>query len=953
MQHPLSTLITSIISILCLVLLASCGNEPIRKGHQFEIAEQLMESGDFTSAKMLLDSVIFGHNSAYIDTTVAMWYSRRGTCFYNLGQFDSALTDFRTVYNADSSYYPGNHSRILQDRSNIAALLMVSGRLWEARLACDTVVRLLEGRSAWSPQDSADYLTYLDNLATSELLLGNFPEAARLFETVLLRERSHVPVDSSALATTLNNYADLLNRWNHKDQAERAHREALMLRLNCRSIPPIDVAGSYSNLADLLVDLNRPDSAQSIARQAVAYCSENVGANSSYTANCLLTLARAQVALRNFAAAQNTLEQALDIYLQDAEANQLQLATTYYQLADNLQSLGHFSLALSHLDSGIVIRRQVLGERHSDYAECLLLKGSILLNLGQRAEASENYRVALEIKRKHFIDNSFMLSESGMFAFSEQSKSALDKFIVSRFDSLSHKFDHPESLALEIVRTRGLVLDQLAARRKWAVSRLEQFNPEVWHTLVNARAALAFCYVDQSMDGTTRTQRIDSLSSSVNNLERQAFSSGTNRPVTSGFSGAMGDITGRIDSVSVVIEYFAFGTSSVDEGSQRLGAIVLRRDRAVAVIDLTELSTAQNIAMSLTNLGGNISGSAKSRRDAVSKYQQLSHRMYELVWAPLLPYLQGTSNWSIVPDAGLQQISFASLRNAGGDALVSAGVISYLTSARDIVSPVSAPAKGQLLVSLGDPAFDDLPAELSPDTSNSYPAEQTGQGQERFRGSSNRLSQLASWEQLPYSRKEVEAVAHSWSGRSNATLKLGLGAEASEAFFRANAPKASLLHLATHAFSSAPGEQIVASFGRYDHQYFSGGVVLAGANRLDLRRPEYSDNDGIVFAEDCLDLDLSGVNLVIVSACASGSGQNIDWEGVSGLRRALLLAGARNLLVTLWPVEDEQSSRIVERLANCDLTHGVSSKLREIQLEMSGTDDPFSWAGYLIIGRHQ
>ena len=128
---------------------------------------------------------------------------------------------------------------------------------------------------------------------------------------------------------------------------------------------------------------------------------------------------------------------------------------------------------------------------------------------------------------------------------------------------------------------------------------------------------------------------------------------------------------------------------------------------------------------------------------------------------------------------------------------------------------------------------------------------------------------------------------------------------------------------------------------------------MAGANRLDLRRPEYSDNDGIVFAEDCLDLDLSGVNLVIVSACASGSGQNIDWEGVSGLRRALLLAGARNLLVTLWPVEDEQSSRIVERLANCDLTHGVSSKLREIQLEMSGTDDPFSWAGYLIIGRHQ
>jgi len=71
------------------------------------------------------------------------------------------------------------------------------------------------------------------------------------------------------------------------------------------------------------------------------------------------------------------------------------------------------------------------------------------------------------------------------------------------------------------------------------------------------------------------------------------------------------------------------------------------------------------------------------------------------------------------------------------------------------------------------------------------------------------------------------------------------------------------------------------------------------------------ENDGIMTAEDVSTLNLQGTWLVTLSACDTGSGVARAGEGVMGLRRGFIQAGAQNLLMTLWPISDETTVRIM------------------------------------------
>jgi CHAT domain-containing protein len=72
-----------------------------------------------------------------------------------------------------------------------------------------------------------------------------------------------------------------------------------------------------------------------------------------------------------------------------------------------------------------------------------------------------------------------------------------------------------------------------------------------------------------------------------------------------------------------------------------------------------------------------------------------------------------------------------------------------------------------------------------------------------------------------------------------------------------------------------------------------------------------TENDGIVTAEEVGGLKLDGTWLVTLSACDTGGGEARAGEGVMGLRRGFVQAGAQNLLMTLWPISDEITVQIM------------------------------------------
>jgi CHAT domain-containing protein len=90
------------------------------------------------------------------------------------------------------------------------------------------------------------------------------------------------------------------------------------------------------------------------------------------------------------------------------------------------------------------------------------------------------------------------------------------------------------------------------------------------------------------------------------------------------------------------------------------------------------------------------------------------------------------------------------------------------------------------------------------------------------------------------------------------------------------------------------------------------GLVLAGANRKDKDKPEtWVQDGGIVTGEDLVGLDLRGLRLAVLSACETGLGDVAGGEGVYGLARALHVAGCRDVVASLWQVDDQATAALM------------------------------------------
>ncbi|MGE4605918.1 MAG: CHAT domain-containing protein, partial [Myxococcota bacterium] len=321
--------------------------------------------------------------------------------------------------------------------------------------------------------------------------------------------------------------------------------------------------------------------------------------------------------------------------------------------------------------------------------------------------------------------------------------------------------------------------------------------------------------------------------------------------------------------------------------------------------------------------------------------------LYERLITPLESHLKGVGTLLLAPDGVLNLVSFGALIDSEGKYLVERYELTYLTSGRDLLRtrPTGASSSPALVIAAPeyDRAVPDMTLASSPDT--------------------RRSRQLGSlqWGALPGTKLEGLSVAKTL-GVSALT-----GAGATETAIRTTeAPR--VLHIATHGFfladqeietpeTRAMGGGLSAEgngsiFGRplsTENPLLRSGLVLAGANVA----PVGSD-DGILTALEMAGLDLWGTRLVVLSACETAVGQVAVGEGVYGMRRALVIAGAAAQLASLWKVSDYATKELMtayyERLLAGE---GRSEALRNVQLAMLANparSRPYYWASFIPIG---
>jgi CHAT domain-containing protein len=179
-----------------------------------------------------------------------------------------------------------------------------------------------------------------------------------------------------------------------------------------------------------------------------------------------------------------------------------------------------------------------------------------------------------------------------------------------------------------------------------------------------------------------------------------------------------------------------------------------------------------------------------------------------------------------------------------------------------------------------------------------------------------------------------------------------------------------ILHIATHGFflPDRPAPQPHAAMGLAADPMSSGtapepvpanpllrsGLALAGANAWAVgRRLPAAAEDGILTAEDVSAMDLVGTELVVLSACETGLGDVRVGEGVFGLRRAFVLAGAETLVMTLWKVPDQETREVMEHFYGAMMRagRGRAEALRAAQLAVKKRQpDPYYWGAFICQG---
>ena len=169
-----------------------------------------------------------------------------------------------------------------------------------------------------------------------------------------------------------------------------------------------------------------------------------------------------------------------------------------------------------------------------------------------------------------------------------------------------------------------------------------------------------------------------------------------------------------------------------------------------------------------------------------------------------------------------------------------------------------------------------------------------------------------------------------------------------------------VLHVATHGVfrpDAGPNANTRSSAagGREDPMLRS-GLLFAGANQA---RSGTAVEDGELTAYEAIGLNLQGTELVVLSACETGLGTVRNGEGVFGLRRALEVAGAQTILMSLWDVPDLETRELMTRFYRLWLS-GLEkpAALRRAQLQMRavvkaryGRDLPYYWGAFVLTGR--
>jgi len=844
--------------------------------------------------------------------------------------------------------------------------------------------------------ENSDYLTSLMGLAGIYTTNGNYKEAKKIVNQALLLSKKLYTEDNYRYAQVLFSLGRIYAFENNNYVADSIFNIVLKIYSVAFGESHTGYGIVLGNLADLNISNGELSKAEEKIRKELVIFKQN-NARRLYSI-ALSSLGYLFMQKKEYKDAEEKLLEAKRNQVEIFGDSSLDYSFTLVFLAELSYKMGKYEDAVRFANEASQIRLKILGYNNIMYAGTLNLLSvanfgkekydsailfvkkaigiyesvqgydnpglvDMLLNLSKCYVYDKKFDSSISVlNRSNFLLKNHFNSKFFTITNSEQQK--LIYTITPEIEtigSLCYLMHNNITSATRLCYNNELFFKGIILRNSEELSRLikksgDQFLIKDFESLKLLKLQIQQFKINRNLRNTFDQTKLESIAESKERLLIQTLSKNA-RLGEDGFNTNWIDVQKRLTKNDVAIEFINFKYRNQNDNDSILyGAFVLRPSyKEPKFVYLFEQKQFDSINIKHQNT------SDSSYFNQLYQYGVNGKKLQELIWKPIDSLLEGVKTIYAAPSGLLHTINLSALplNNSTrlGDRynLRIVGSTGELISIKEQYINDSTVNKAWLFggidynnLSITKPKFDSYNKFNYSLSSNP----KTRSGTEKWNYLLNTL----------YEASTIDTMCR----KNHINTSFINGKLASKTAFKniSGETKPYILHLATHGyfFPDIKKEQDVYSstplynkqniFKISDNPLLRSGLIFSGANKA-WSNPNYqsdSTDDGILTALEVSNLDLSEAKLVVMSACETGLGDIKGSEGVFGLQRAFKLAGAKNIMMSLWKVPDAQTKELMALFyENCFNGLSVSDALRAAQKEMSKKYPPYYWAAFKLL----
>jgi CHAT domain-containing protein/tetratricopeptide (TPR) repeat protein len=859
----------------------------------------------------------FGQDSKYYASN----YGKIGEIYYLKGDYGNALKYMTESLDMKKKAFGDTDVVYSQALHNISTIYQQMGMHKQAE---PLLIEAIHIKKKTLGESDTSYAKSIHMLAELYQTMGDYGKSEEQFKKALEIKRKNLGSDNPSLALSIQGLGNLYLALGNFGEASKCYEEIVGIYTKIVGSDSPTTFAAESKLTKIYLSLGETEKANALIKKSQGNLSKMSPKNPDYVV-ALYNSAMLSWELKDFAAAEADLKKTLKV-LEENYTN------THYLYSSCLSSLGIITWvqgklkeALQYMGNATFLREKLYGQNNPILASSYHGFAGMLKEAGDFSKAKEYYKKAFDLYLNQLHVYFPFLSDSEKAKFDAKIKENFNMFN----NYVLERYSKDPSLAADLynyrLATKAILLNSSKKVResigssgnKELIKKFEQWR--------EVRANLSQLYNLSVVELKQQRVDINSLEKTANTLEKEISAMSSEfRNEYSKEKVTWQDVKDKLGEGEAAIEIIRF--QFFDKGWS---------DKVYYAFLIVTKATKEYPELVVLDYGNKMENAYIKNYVNSMKFKIDDKDSYGFYWSKINEKLNGINTIYLSQDGIYNKINLNTLLLPDGSYLLENKDIIYLSNTKDITKKTGAVHQKRKLFLLGNPNFE---------------MDMAG-NQTRIEG-----KRKYTISKLPGTAKELELIEELFAGKDYPVDVFQQDFATENAL--KNLKDQNIMHMATHGYfeeinAKTKGSEI---FGvdidkAVENPLLRSGLLFAGAsNYLDGMEGDQGDN-GVMTAYEAMNLNLENIDLVVLSACDTGLGDIQNGEGVYGLQRSFLVAGADKVMMSLWKVDDNATQElIVEFYKNFLKDNDYRQSLKSAQMElMKKNPHPYYWGAFLII----